>query len=594
VRHLLTYIIFMSHLQFHDLAVSKEMHRAIGDLGYVTATEIQHQAIPALLEGKDLVGQAQTGTGKTAAFGIPLIEGIERGNHALQSIVLCPTRELAVQVCEELRKLARYRRDIRIIPIYGGVSIEKQRMELRRGASIVVGTPGRFIDQIERGALKLETVKTVVLDEADEMLNMGFRPNIERIMGLLPKVRQTALFSATMSKDIRDIANRYLNDPTTITIAKKELTAENVEQVYYETLGVNKTALMSAILKNERPDSVMIFCNTKRRVDVVVKKLQQDGYSAEGIHGDFTQRKRSRTMNDFRRGTLTVLVATDVAARGIDISSVTMVINYDLPLDPEYYVHRIGRTGRAGKSGKAITFSHGREEMYRMRSIERFAKTTIELVSLPEEIHVEQNAQEPEPIRRGGKKYAAVEGGESRTRQPNRGDRPRTSYDRGGERRGRSDSERSPYRGDRDARRPDRFAGADDRGGESRGSRFESRDSRPSRDERSSRSESRDSRPSRDERSSRSESRDSRPSRDERSSRSESHDSRPSRDERTQRYDDRDGRSSRRSSAPWKGDDRRASGEHSARRVEKDAPPSRKSSKFGVFKQAKKKKEAYY
>ena len=406
-RTALTNYIFMSQLQFHDLAVSREMHRAIGDLGYVSATEIQAQAIPVFLEGKDLIGQAQTGTGKTAAFGIPLVEGIERGNRDVQSIVLCPTRELAVQVCDELRKLARYRRDIRIVSIFGGVSIEKQRMELRRGAHIVVGTPGRFIDQIERGSLRLETVKTVVLDEADEMLNMGFRPYIERIMSMLPEQKQTALFSATMSKEIREIATRYLQNPTTVTVARKELTADSIHQVYYETLGVNKVALITTILEEENPDSVMVFCNTKKRVDIVVKKLLQGGYTSAGIHGDFVQNKRMRTMNEFRRGEIRVLVATDVAARGLDISSVSMVINYDLPLDPEYYVHRIGRTGRAGKTGKAITFSHGREEMYRLRAIEKFAKTTVEKVNLPEDIFVDPHEPEPEPLRRGGKKSSS-------------------------------------------------------------------------------------------------------------------------------------------------------------------------------------------
>lgn len=570
----------MSQLLFHDLAVSKEMHRAIGDLGYVTATEIQQQAIPVLLEGADLVGQAQTGTGKTAAFGIPLIEKIERGNRSVQSIVLCPTRELAVQVCEELRKLARYRKDIRIIPIYGGVSIEKQRMELRKGAHIVVGTPGRFIDQIERGALKLETVKSVVLDEADEMLNMGFRPYIQRIMDLLPAEKQTALFSATMSKDIRDIANKYLNNPTTITIAKKELTAEKIEQIYYETLGVNKMTLMSTILRTEKPDSVMIFCNTKRRVDIVVKKLQQDGYRAEGIHGDFTQRKRMRTMNDFRRGTLTILVATDVAARGIDISSVTMVMNFDLPLDPEYYVHRVGRTGRAGKSGKAITFSHGREEMYRLRGIEKFAKTTIEQVELPEGTYVEPNAAEPEPIRRGGKKFAAIDGGEFRSQSSR--DKRRGSYgrddNRGGSRRTRDDK-RPSFRDEKPSRTQERSSRSEDRS-ESRGRSYENRD---------------ESRYTREERSSRFEERGSRPAREERSSRFEERGSRPAREERSSRFEDRDNRSSRRSSSHSGNDERRpSSGERSSRRVEKDAPPARKSSKFGVFKQSKKKNEVYY
>jgi ATP-dependent RNA helicase DeaD len=444
----------MSQLQFHDLAVSREMQRAIGDLGYVSATEIQAQAIPAIMEGKDLIGQAQTGTGKTAAFGIPLVEGIERGNRDTQSIVLCPTRELAVQVCDELRKLARYRRDIRIIPIFGGVSIEKQRMELRRGAHIVVGTPGRFIDQIERGSINLDTVKTVVLDEADEMLNMGFRPYIEQIMGMMPEQKQTVLFSATMSKDIREIAARYLQNPTTVTIAKKELTADNIHQVYYETLGVNKVALIQSILEKENPDSIMVFCNTKSRVDIVVKKMLQAGYTSAGIHGDFVQNKRMRTMNEFRRGELRVLVATDVAARGLDISSVSMVINYDLPLDPEYYVHRIGRTGRAGKSGKAITFSHGREELHRLRSIEKFAKTTLEKALLPEDIFVDIYEPEPQPLRRGKKSSSSNNGRFSSSRNDDGASR-RSSYGNRDERS--SSTERSSGGGferrDRDERR---------------------------------------------------------------------------------------------------------------------------------------------
>lgn len=562
----------MSQLQFHDLAVSKEIHRAIGDLGYVTATEIQQQAIPVLLEGTDIVGQAQTGTGKTAAFGIPLIEKIERGHRNIQSIVLCPTRELAVQVCEELRKLARYRKDIRIVAIYGGVSIEKQRNELRRGAQIVVGTPGRFIDQIERGALKLDTVQTVVLDEADEMLNMGFRPYIEKIMALLPKERQTALFSATMSKDIRDIANRYLNNPTTISIAKKELTADNIEQVYYETLGVNKTNLISTILETEKPDSVMIFCNTKRRVDLVVKKLKQDGYETEGIHGDFTQRKRMRTMNDFRKGFLNVLVATDVAARGLDISSVTMVINYDLPLDPEYYVHRIGRTGRAGKSGKAITFSHGREEMYRLRGIEKYAKTTIAQLNLPENTYVEPNAAEPEPLMRGSKKYASI-GGQSANRSERNPRRDRQSDSRDRKFRGSSSSREDNFGADRREKRGDRRQETYSRStrGDESSEQFENSDRRrTSRSERGSRSQLQFS-PQRDSEGSR-----RRSERTERSS---------NRDASMSEFGERMNRT-KRSGSSTGSDSRRAS--KSIQSKEKIAHGSRNGGKFGVFKGSRK------
>lgn len=383
---LFIFIYFMQKNHFHELAVSQELHRAIADMGYVEPSPIQAAAIPILLEGRDIIGQAQTGTGKTAAFGIPLVENIVRGKRTVSALVLCPTRELAAQISEELKKIARYRRDISVLAIYGGAPIDRQMRELSRGIQIVVGTPGRVLDLIKRGALRLNAVKMVVLDEADEMLNMGFRHDLEQILGSTPADRQTALFSATMSKEILDIAAKHQHEPVTVTIASTEVTAPDISQTYFETGGIEKVSLVASLIQEHNMKFVLVFCNMKHRVDSVVKKLRSMGLKAEGIHGNLSQNKRTSVMAGFRRGDLNILVATDIAARGIDVVGIDAVINYDVPMDPEYYVHRIGRTGRAGKSGKAFTFVHGSDELRRLRALEKYSRVSITRKSLPTDV----------------------------------------------------------------------------------------------------------------------------------------------------------------------------------------------------------------
>ena len=372
----------MEKLKFEDMQLSKEVKKAISDMGFEEATPIQSQAIPYVLEGLDVIGQAQTGTGKTAAFGIPLIEMTEIGNKKLQSIVLCPTRELAVQVAEEIGELAKYKKEIRILPVYGGQSIERQIQALKRGAQIVIGTPGRVIDHINRGTLKVDNIKRVVLDEADEMFDMGFRDDIETIMGCLPKDRQTTFFSATMPNEILKFAKKFQKDPKIIKVVHKVLTVPEVEQYYFEVKESMKTEILCRLIDIYNPKLTLVFCNTKRRVDEVAMQLQSRGYSADALHGDLKQVQRDRVMNKFRKGTIDILVATDVAARGIDVDDIDIVFNYDVPQDEEYYVHRIGRTARAGRSGIAFSFAAGRD-IYKLKDIEKYTKTKIIRQKLP-------------------------------------------------------------------------------------------------------------------------------------------------------------------------------------------------------------------
>ena len=387
------------------MAVSHELHRAIADMGYIEPSPIQAAAIPVLLEGRDVIGQAQTGTGKTAAFGIPLVEHITRGKRAVSALILCPTRELAAQISDELKKIARYRRDVNVMAIFGGMPIDRQMRDLSRGVQIVVGTPGRVLDLIKRGALRLNAVKTVVLDEADEMLNMGFKHDLEQILSNTPSDRQTALFSATMSKEILDIAAKHQYDPVTVTIATAQVTAPDISQAYYETSGVEKVSLVASLIQEHEMKFVLVFCNMKHRVDSVVRKLRSIGFKAEGIHGNLSQNKRSSVMSGFRRGDLHILVATDIAARGIDVAGIDGVINYDVPMDPEYYVHRIGRTGRAGKSGKAFTFVHGQEEMRRLRILEKYSRISVKQESLPTDVSriTADSGVHEQPPRYGGR-----------------------------------------------------------------------------------------------------------------------------------------------------------------------------------------------
>ena len=375
----------MTKLKFSELSLSPEMLRAIDDMGFVEASQIQSETIPVLLTGKDVIGQAQTGTGKTAAFGIPMIEAIKAGDKFISSLVVCPTRELAMQVALELRKLAKHKKDIHVLPVYGGESIQNQIRDLRRGVQVIVGTPGRIMDHMNRKTLSFAKVKMVVLDEADEMLNMGFRDDIEDILRGMPADKQTVLFSATMPKPIVDIAHRYQKNPVMVKVTSEKLTNASIEQIYFESSNSAKAQIMSTLMDINDLKLVLVFCNTKRKVDEVVKTLYGYGRKADAIHGDLSQNQRNAVLAKFRKGDINVLVATDVAARGLDINNVDAVFNYDMPLDPEYYVHRIGRTGRAGKTGVSYTFVTGRDEMRRIKAIENYTKVRIERKNVPTE-----------------------------------------------------------------------------------------------------------------------------------------------------------------------------------------------------------------
>ena len=372
----------MTRLLFADLGLSESSLQAVTDMGFETASPIQSEAIPHLLEGRDVIGQAQTGTGKTAAFGLPIIEKIKAESRATQALILCPTRELAVQVAEEIKKLLKYHKGVFVGAIYGGDSIERQIRDLKKGLQIVVGTPGRVIDHLERGTLRLEHLNMMVLDEADEMLDMGFREDIESILDQTPENRQTVLFSATMSKPILALANNYLTNPKLVKVVKNEITNDNIEQLYFDVKARAKMEVMCRLIDFYQLKLILVFSNTKAKVDEIVENLTMRGYAAEGLHGDMRQQARTTVMTKFRSGNTNILVATDVAARGIDVNDVDAVINYDVPLDEEYYVHRIGRTGRAGKSGKAFTLIVGAER-YRLRDIMGYTKVKIEKGVIP-------------------------------------------------------------------------------------------------------------------------------------------------------------------------------------------------------------------
>ena len=355
--------------------------RAIREMGFEKLSPIQEQAIPYLLQGEDIIGQAQTGTGKTAAFGIPAIQHINPDVKKLQTIILCPTRELAIQASEELRKIAKYMHGIKVLPVYGGQDISRQIAGLR-GVQIIVGTPGRVMDHMRRRTIKLDLVNMVVLDEADEMLNMGFREDMELILGQIPGEHQTALFSATMPKPILEITDRFQNDAKLVKVAAQELTIPLVSQKFYRVKNQDKDAACVRLLEYYQPKLTLIFCNTKKKVDELSDLLKEQGFQAEGLHGDLSQAQRDAVMKRFRNGGTSILIATDVAARGIDVDDVEAVINYDIPQDIEYYVHRIGRTGRAGRKGRSFTFANSRE-IYKIREIERVCHTTITEKKLP-------------------------------------------------------------------------------------------------------------------------------------------------------------------------------------------------------------------
>ena len=366
---------------FRALGLSDPVMRAVIEAGFEAPTPIQEQAIPVLLQGKDLIGQAQTGTGKTAAFALPLAERLDPSLPETQAIILLPTRELCIQVAQETHNLSKYRR-LRVVPVYGGQPIDRQFRALSMGAHIVVGTPGRVLDHLRRGTLKLNKVRMVVLDEADEMLNMGFLEDVEEILKEAPKERQTALFSATMPPRVAALSRDYLNNPERVAIESKRRTVMLVEQSYYEVIPSQKVEALVRILDMESPGSTIIFCRTRREVDELGEAVRMRGYEAETLHGEMNQAARDRVMARFRAQQADLLIATDVAARGLDIDQVTHVINYDIPWDVESYIHRIGRTGRAGRSGEAITFVSPRER-YQLRLIEKAINAPIKPARVP-------------------------------------------------------------------------------------------------------------------------------------------------------------------------------------------------------------------
>lgn len=371
-------------MQFKELNLSQELLDAVDELGYEEMTEIQQQSIPLLLEGADIVGLSNTGTGKTAAFGIPAVESVtENDRKSTAVLILCPTRELAMQAADEMRKYAKFKKCVRICAVFGGASMEKQIHELKRGANIVIGTPGRVLDHIRRRTLKLDRLRCLILDEADEMLNMGFREDIETILAESPEDRQTVLFSATMPPAIMAITEKYQHDPVQVKIKSAQKTVELIQQFYFEVAMGRKTDALKLLLAAYSPSSAMIFCNTKAMVDQLTEELIKCGFRAAGLHGDMKQTQRTQVMNGFKNKATEILVATDVAARGIDVNDVDAVFNYDLPQDNEYYIHRIGRTGRAGKKGAAYTIISGRRQLFELKAIEKFTRAEIRQLPLP-------------------------------------------------------------------------------------------------------------------------------------------------------------------------------------------------------------------
>lgn len=375
---------------FSDLKLSPAVIKAIGEMGFEEPTPIQELTIPHALEGRDVIGQAQTGTGKTASFGIPIIEKNFSGKKPF-ALIIEPTRELALQVSEELGSLAKYKK-CSVLTVYGGASIVEQMKALRQGTNIIVGTPGRILDHLTRGTMSVGSVSTVVLDEADEMLDMGFIADIEKILEMTPATRQTMLYSATMPPEILKIAKRYMRDPLKIAINVKDIVAPMIKQVFYEVLERDKPEVLRRLIDVESPERTLVFCHTKREVDDVSARLQKLGYNAGALHGDFTQSHREDMMGKFREGRVDILVATDVAGRGIDVENISHVINYSIPQNPEGYIHRIGRTGRAGRAGIAVTFVTPRE--YRqLQLIEKIAKTKLSRQEVPSAAEVRKARQ---------------------------------------------------------------------------------------------------------------------------------------------------------------------------------------------------------
>ncbi|MDQ0215507.1 ATP-dependent RNA helicase DeaD [Oikeobacillus pervagus] len=366
---------------FSQFQLSSELQQAVSNMGFEEATPIQAKAIPIALTGKDVIGQAQTGTGKTTAFGLPMIEKVDRHDRSIQGIVLAPTRELAIQVAEELNRLGQVK-GIRTLPIYGGQEISRQIRALKNKPQLIAATPGRLLDHISRRTIRLNQIQTVVLDEADEMLNMGFIEDIEKILDSIHSEYQTLLFSATMPERIRTLANKFMNDPEIVRVKAKTMTVSNIDQTYIEVREKQKFDVFCSLLDIQSPELAIVFGRTKKRVDELVEGLIKRGYSAEGIHGDLTQKKRDQVIRMFKQQRIDIMVATDVAARGLDISGVSHVYNFDIPQDPESYVHRIGRTGRAGKTGIAVTLVTPRE-LDHLKTIEQVTRKTIVRKPIP-------------------------------------------------------------------------------------------------------------------------------------------------------------------------------------------------------------------
>ncbi len=379
----------MSTTSFSELNLSDEILKSVQDMGFEAPSPIQSVTIPKLMEGIDLIGQAQTGTGKTAAFSIPIIQRVDPTDRKVQAIILVPTRELAIQVAEQIYKLSAHYRGLRVLAIYGGQPIERQISTLHKGTQIVVGTPGRTIDHIKRGTLRLDNIAHLVLDEADEMLDMGFLEDIEEILNATPSERQTIMFSATMNKAILRISKKYLKDAEIAKVVHEKLTVSLTSQYYFEVQPNKKVELLCRLLDIKNPKLSIVFVNTKRGAEELTMHLQSRGYFAEGLHGDLSQSRRNNVMHKFKHGNVDVLVATDVAARGIDVDNVEAVFNYDFPQDEEYYVHRIGRTGRAGKEGNAYSFAFGKD-FYKMRDIEAYTKTKIKRSKIPTSFDVSE------------------------------------------------------------------------------------------------------------------------------------------------------------------------------------------------------------
>ena len=361
---------------FEDLPLTPEIMKGIEELGFTNLFPIQAQAIIPLLEGKDVIGQAQTGTGKTAAFGIPMVERVNPNINRVQGLVLAPTRELAIQVAQRISRFGRYS-SLKVLPVYGGEPINKQIRALERGVHIVVGTPGRTIDHLRRGTLNLSSTKVVVLDEADRMLDMGFIDDINYILSRVPEGRQLSLFSATIDQSVMNVCHRYMKNPEKILVSKDEIALTQLNQYYMVVNPRNKLEYLLGILKHNNIGKAIIFCNTRRGTDWLAHKLNGYGYDAKSLHGGFTQSQRDRVSNSFRNGKLKLLIATDVAARGLDIQGITHIINYDIPLDALVYFHRIGRTARMGNDGTAITLV-GYGEMAELSKIKTLTKTNIE------------------------------------------------------------------------------------------------------------------------------------------------------------------------------------------------------------------------